>query len=338
ATLITIINVANTGGTHEPGSLKVHYTVYDNKSVHVYDDMIYFSRYDVEGIDCGDVSWWGPFASSFNLDPVYGLRYGYAIFDIVTNDVNFFQVTQPVGVDASNNLDAASGYPFPAYPMNWLIGDALMISVTEGFATELPCHEIEAINFRWFPAFPACGFETPIADVNTSQIMFSTPDDLGGPFGTNEFNTSSLTRIPGWDRGFGTIGWYYGPETVYVPYRVSTTVDATTDMIMWVESNDPPGGATRRVDIQVFDTIEGWYSTFFWLPYELNIIRLNDLPGFGVGTYTEGWLRFEMADNYDRSLFDGSVWVIQTAESAAYQVGMPAHHSGQVPGSEGNEW
>jgi len=27
ATLITITNVANTGGSHEPGSLKVHYTV-----------------------------------------------------------------------------------------------------------------------------------------------------------------------------------------------------------------------------------------------------------------------------------------------------------------------
>jgi len=39
ATLITITNVANTGGTKEPGSLKVHYSVYDHKSVHRRDHL-----------------------------------------------------------------------------------------------------------------------------------------------------------------------------------------------------------------------------------------------------------------------------------------------------------
>jgi len=39
------------------------------------------------------------------LDPVYGLRYDYVLFDIGTNDVNFFQVTQPVGVAANLNFD-----------------------------------------------------------------------------------------------------------------------------------------------------------------------------------------------------------------------------------------
>ena len=323
ATLITITNVANTGGSHEPGSLKVHYTVYDNKSVHVYDDMIYFSRYDVEGIDCGDVTWWGPFASSFNLDPVYGLRYGYVIFDIVTNDVNFFQVLDPVGVAADLNDDLIAGYPFPTYPMNWLIGDALLISVTEGYAAELACHEIEATNLGDAVADAgfAAGFETPISDWNANNIP-NTPD--------NSRNQSNLIRIPGWNLWNGP---NRGPETAYVYYRVNPTVNATTDLIMWVESNQ--GFVTRRINIQVFDMIEGWYSTFFPLPYELNVIRLNDLPGFGVGTYTEGWLRFEWA--FDDQLFDGSAWTIQTAEGASYQVGFPVHHSGQVPGSLGNE-
>ena len=201
-------------------------------------------------------------------------------------------------------------------------GDALMISVTEGYATELACHEIEAVakNDDGGVADYAAGFETPISDWNHGHIR-NTP-------GNDPARQSILTRIPGWDR-FN----HYGPETAYVYYRVNPAVDATTDLIMWVESNQ--GKATRRINIQVFDMIEGWYSTFFPLPYELNVIRLNDLPGFGVGTYTEGWLRFEWA--FDDQLFDGSAWTIQTAEGASYQVGFPVHHSGQVPGSLGNE-